>query len=90
MKLRVARGAVEGGGTSEGRAEGVFRQSDRSSWGSIAGTESLEDGAAEVAGPQPYAACICGQLRCERVLATAGGAWDADACCGLGRLRAGL
>ena len=32
------------------------------------------DDAADVAVPQPYAACIGGQLRCERLLANAGDA----------------
>ena len=63
----VSRGEPRGGGACSHR--------HRSSWGSVAGTESRTDGAAVVAGPQWYAACIGGQLRCERVLANAGCAW---------------
>ncbi len=63
----LARGEPRGGG--------ACRQSDRSSWGGVAGTESRKDGAADVTGPQLYAACIGGSWRCERVLANAGGAW---------------
>ncbi len=44
-------------GASRGAA-GACSQSDRSRWGSVAGTESRKDGAADVAGPQRYAACI--------------------------------
>ncbi len=71
----VVRGAVAGGGGCEGRAEGrrvPCRQSDRKLSGSVAGTESRKDDAADVAGPQRYAACIGGSWRCERVLAKAG------------------
>ncbi len=70
----VARDAVAGVGSARGepRGGGACRQLDRSSWGSVAGTESRKDDAADVAGPRRYAACIGGQLRCERVVANAG------------------
>ncbi len=70
-----ARGAVVGGGCFRGasqRGGGACRQCDRSSWGSVAGTEYRTDDAADVAGPRWYAAASAGQLRCERVLANAG------------------
>ncbi len=78
----LARGEPRGGG--------ACRQSDSSSWGSIAGTESLTDDAADVAESLWYAACIGGQLRCERVLANAGCALMILLLYGLRRLRAGL
>ncbi len=53
----------------------MCRQYDPSSWGSVAGTEPRKDDAADVAESFWYAACIGGQLRCERVLANAGCAW---------------
>ncbi len=56
----------------EPRGSGACRQSDPSSWGSVAGTESRKDGAADVARPPWYAGFIGGQLRCERVHANAG------------------
>ncbi len=70
----MCAGAVAGAGFARGepRGGGACRQSDQSSWGSVAGTESLKDAAADVAGPRRYAACIGGQLRCEWVLANAG------------------
>jgi hypothetical protein len=58
----------------ETRGGGACRQSDRSRCGSVAGTESHKVAAADVAEPQPYAACIGGQLCCERVLAKVGNA----------------
>ena len=64
---RLARGEPRGGG--------ACRQCDQSSWGSVAGTESRKDDAADVAVPLWYAACIGGSLRCEWVSATAGCAW---------------
>ncbi len=73
----VVHGAAAGGGGSargEPRGGGACRQSDQSSWGSVAGTESRRDDASDVAEPQWYAACIGGQLRCERELANAGDA----------------
>jgi hypothetical protein len=78
----IARGKPRGGG--------ACRQSDRRSWGSVACTESRRDDAADVTGPQPYAACIGGRLRCERVLANAGCALMMMGAVGWGRLRAGL
>ncbi len=47
---------------------------------------------ADVAGSFWYAVCICGQLRCERVLSNAGDALMMlrAAGCGLWRLRVGL
>ncbi len=44
----------------EPRGGGACRNLDRSSWGSVACTESLTDDAADGAGPQRYAACIGG------------------------------
>ncbi len=60
---------------NENNSAGACRQSDRTRWGSVAGTEPRKDDAADVAGPRWYSACIGGQLRCERVLANAGNAW---------------
>jgi hypothetical protein len=60
----LARGEPRGGGSC--------RQLHRSSWCSMAGTESRKDDAADVAGPQLYAAGIGSSWRCERVLASAG------------------
>ena len=74
----VMHRAVAGGGgyaRGEPRGSGACRQYDRSSWGSVAGTESLKDAAADVAGARKYAACIGGQLCYERVPANAGRAW---------------
>ena len=53
-------------------------------------TEFWKDDAAGVAVPPWYAGVHCWQLRCERVLASAGKCADDGACCGLGWLRAGL
>ena len=61
----VLQGASQRGG-------GACRKLHPSSWGRIAGTELHKDDAADVAGPQWYAACIGGQLRWERVLANDG------------------
>jgi hypothetical protein len=71
-----AQGCSGWWGFSRGEPRGgsLCRQSDRRRWGSVAGTESRMDAAADVAGPRWYAACICGQLHCERVLANAGNA----------------
>jgi hypothetical protein len=65
--MRVLRGGEPRGG-------GACRLLDRRSWGSVAGTESLKDDAADVAEPRWYAACIGGRLRSERMLANAGDA----------------
>ena len=73
----------------EPRGGGACRQLDQLSWGSVAGTESRKDGSADVAGPLWYAACIGGQLRCERMLAAAGCALMLRAA-GWGRLHVGL
>jgi hypothetical protein len=62
--LGLARGEPRGGC--------ACRQLDWSRWGSVAGTESRKDDAADGAGPQLYAACIGGSWRCSRVLAKAG------------------
>ena len=58
----------------EPRVGGACRKLHRSRWGGVVSNESRRDDAADVAGPQLYAACIGGQLRCERVLASAGNA----------------
>ena len=50
----LARGEPRGGG--------ACRQSDQSRLGSVAGTETLEDDATDVAGSQQYAACHRRQL----------------------------
>jgi hypothetical protein len=65
---------VVGFGRGEPRGGGACRQSDRSSWGSVARTESLKDGAADIAGPQWYAACIGGSCAVSGCLRTAGNA----------------
>ncbi len=71
------------------RGGGACRKLDRRSRGSVAGTESRKDGAADDAEPQLYAACIGGSWlwagACERRQCG-----DDVACCGLGRLHAGL
>ncbi len=61
-------------GASRGAAV-ACRQSDRRSWGSVTGTESRRDDAADVAGPQRYAACIgwaCAVSGCLRTPAVHG------------------
>ena len=63
----VARRAVAGGG--------ACRQSHRSRWGSVAGTESRKDDAAEVAVPRWYAACICGSCAVSGYLRTPAVHW---------------
>ncbi len=67
-----ARGCSRLVGLARGEPRGgsACRQYDRSSWGSVAGTESREHDAADVAEPQPYA-----ELRCERLPANACCAW---------------
>jgi hypothetical protein len=71
----------------EPRGGGACRQLLWRGWGSVAGTESRGDDAADVAGPQWYASCIgAAALRagaCGRRLVM-----DDVACCGLGQMRA--
>ncbi len=71
----VARGAVAcGGGFASGEPRGgcACRKCDQLSWGSVAGTESPMDDAADIAEAQLYA-CVHGrQLRCKRMCANAG------------------
>ena len=76
-----ARGCSGGWGFCEEFAEGRWcvqamtsKQLGQRRW-RMAGTESRKDAAAtNVAEPRKYAACIGGQLRCERVLANVGDA----------------
>ncbi len=46
--------------SGEPRGGGACRESDRRRWGSVAGTESLQDDTAENAVPRQYAVCIGG------------------------------